>query len=198
MLVNSSHSGLRVAVNVNLCTITQLQNESLQGSCFMTNPITKERLHFEDLSTGQIIQLGQRKLSKDDIISFAKEFDPLPFHLDEEVAKKSLLGGLASSGWQTAGFSLRMLVDEFLNKIAGMGGLGFDNLKWKRPLMKNDTLTGNVTIASLRRSQSNPERGIVVLDFDMRNQKDQQVMTLSLTNLVEVRDPSVHVVEGAV
>ena len=156
----------------------------------MSNPITKDRRYFEDLKVGEVIQLGERKLSKDDIISFAKEFDPLPFHLDEEVAKRSLLGGLASSGWQTAGFSLRMLVDEFLSKVAGMGGLGFDNLKWKRPLMKNGTLTGTITVSSLRRSQSNPEMGIVVLDFDMRNQKDQQVMTLSLTNLVEVRDPS--------
>ena len=163
----------------------------------MTNPITKDRRHFEDLKIGEVIQLGKRTLSKDDIISFAKEFDPLPFHLDEEVAKKSLLGGLASSGWQTAGFSLRMLVDEFLSKVAGMGGLGFDNLKWKRPLMKNDTLTGTVTISALRRSKSHPEMGIVVLDFDMRNQKDQQVMTLSLTNLVEVRDPSAPIAENA-
>lgn len=156
----------------------------------MTNPITKDRRHFEDLTVGEVIQLGERTLTKDDIISFAQEFDPLPFHLDEDVAKKSLLGGLASSGWQTAGFSLRMLVDEFLSKVAGMGGLGFDNLKWKRPLMKNDTLTGTVTIAALRRSKSHPEMGIVVLDFDMRNQKKQQVMTLQLTNLVELRDPS--------
>jgi acyl dehydratase len=156
----------------------------------MSNPITQDRRHFEDLKVGEVIQLGERTLTKEDIISFAREFDPLPFHLDEEVARKSLLGGLASSGWQTAGFSLRMLVDEFLSKVAGMGGLGFDNLKWKRPLMKNDTLTGTVTISALRRSKSHPEMGIVVLDFDMRNQKDQQVMTLQLTNLVELRDPS--------
>jgi len=163
----------------------------------MTNPITKDRLHFEDLKVSEVIQLGSYKISKDDIINFATEFDPLPFHLDEAVAKKSLLGGLASSGWQTAGLSLRMLVDEFLSKIAGMGGLGFDNLKWKRPLMKNDTLTGTVTISSLRRSNSHPEMGIVVLDFDMRNQKDQGVMTLSLTNLVEVRDPTAPFEEDA-
>jgi len=163
----------------------------------MSNPITKDRRHFEDLTVGEVIKLGERHLSKDDIISFAKQFDPLPFHLDEDVAKKSLLGGLASSGWQTAGFSLRMLVDEFLNKVAGMGGLGFDNLKWKRPLMKNDTLTGTVTIASLRRSHSHPRMGIVVFDFDMRNQNNQEVMTLSLTNLVEVRDPSAPFEEDA-
>jgi acyl dehydratase len=149
----------------------------------------EDRLHFEDLEEGTIIQLGQHTITKDEIISFAKEFDPLPFHLDEEVAKKSLLGGLASSGWQTAGLTLRMLVDEFLGKIASMGGLGFEHLKWKKPLMKGDTLTGKVTIASLRRSQSHPEKAVMVLDFDMRNQKNQQIMTMSLANLVAVRHP---------
>lgn len=149
----------------------------------------KDRLHFEDLEEGTKIQLGSHTITKDEIIEFAKEFDPLPFHLDEEVAKKSLLGGLASSGWQTAGLTLRMLVNEFLGKIASMGGLGFENLKWKNPLMKGDTLTGTVTIASLRRSQSHPEKAVMVLDFDMRNQKNQQIMTMSLANLVAVRHP---------
>lgn len=149
----------------------------------------QDRLHYEDLEEGTIIQLGTHTITKDEIISFAKEFDPLPFHLDEEVAKKSLLGGLASSGWQTAGLTLRMLVDEFLGKIASMGGLGFENLKWKKPLMKGDTLTGTATIKSLRISQNHPEKAVMILDFDMRNQKDQQVMTMSLANLVAVRHP---------
>ncbi|WP_027834585.1 MaoC family dehydratase [Maritalea myrionectae] len=151
---------------------------------------TKNRLHFEDLEEGTVIQLGTHTISKKEIIEFAKEFDPLPFHLDEEVAKKSLLGGLASSGWQTAGLTLRMLVDEFLSKIASMGGLGFENLKWKKPLMKGDTLTGTATISSLRRSQGHPEKAVMILDFDMRNQKNQQIMTMSLANLVAVRDPN--------
>ena len=67
------------------------------------------------------------------ILDFAREFDPLPFHLDEAAAKASLLGGLASSGWQTAALTLRLLVDSFLNHIASMGGLGFSDLKWKKP-----------------------------------------------------------------
>jgi acyl dehydratase len=78
-----------------------------------------------------------------------------------------------------------------------MGGLGFTDLKWKRPLMKNDTLSGTATITALRRSASHRQMGILTIAFDMRNQKDQQVMTLNLTNLVEVRDPSAPIAEAA-
>src|SRR5205085_11744640 len=108
---------------------------------------------------------------------------------DEDAARASLLGGLASSGWQTAALSLRMLGDSFLNTIASMGGLGFSDLKWKKPVMVGDSIGGTATIASLRRSRHHPERGIVQLDFDMRNQKGEAVMTMTLANLVEVRQP---------
>ena len=154
----------------------------------MTNPVTKDRRHFEDLRLGETIELGSTKVSKEMILSFAREFDPLPFHLDEKAAKASLLGGLASSGWQTGALSLRMLVDQFLSKIASAGGLGFTDLKWKAPVMVNDTIGGTATIAELRRSDSHPQWGIVKIDFDIRNQKNQQVMTLRLANLVDVRE----------
>jgi acyl dehydratase len=121
---------------------------------------------------------------------FASEFDPLPFHLDEAAAKKSLLGGLAASGWQTAALTLKLLDDAFLNGIASMGGLGFTDLKWKRPVMVGDTITGTAIITALRRSRSHPERGIVTLELDVRNQDGAPVMSMSLANLVEVRKPA--------
>ena len=154
----------------------------------MTNPVTKDRRHFEDLRVGEVIELGHTKVTREMILSFAREFDPLPFHLDEKAAKASLLGGLAASGWQTGALSLRMLVDSFLSTIASAGGLGFSNLKWKSPVMVDDTIGGKATIAELRRSATQPQWGIVGIDFDIRNQKDQQVMTLRLSNLVDVRE----------
>jgi acyl dehydratase len=154
------------------------------------NPVTASRRHFEDLALGEVIDLGHTTVSKDMIVGFAREFDPFPFHLDEEAAGQSLLGGLAASGWQTAALSLRMLGDRFLNSIASMGGLGFSDLKWKKPVMVGDSVGGSATIAKLRRSKSHPERGIVVLDLDIRNQRGEPVMTMSLANLVELRDPS--------
>ncbi len=157
----------------------------------MTNSVTQDRRHFDDLAVGEVIDLGHTAVSRDMIVTFAREFDPFPFHLDEAAAKASLLGGLASSGWQTGALSLRMLVDSFLSRIASCGGLGFKDLKWKAPVMVGDTIGGTVTIAELRRSGSHPQWGIVTLDFDIRNQKQKPVMTMRLANLVECRNPEV-------
>jgi len=163
----------------------------------MTNPVTRDRRHFEDLVAGEVVDLGRTKVTRQMILTFAREFDPLPFHLDEEAAKASLLGGLASSGWQTGALSLRMLVDSFLGKLASAGGLGFKNLKWKNPVMVDDTIGGTVTVVELRRSHHHPEWGVVTMDFDVRNQKNQPVLTMRLANLVELRDPTAPLPEAA-
>ncbi len=160
------------------------------------NPITASRRHYEDLAIGEVIDLGHTPVSKEMIVTFAREFDPFPFHLDETAAKASLLGGLAASGWQTAALSLRMLGDSFLNTIASLGGLGFSDLKWRKPVMVDDTIGGTATVAALRRSRSHPERGIVTLALDIRNQRGEPVMSMSLANLVALRDPSVPLEPG--
>jgi len=152
------------------------------------NPVTASRRHFEDLAVGETIALGAVTVTKDMIFEYAREFDPLPFHLDEAAAKKSLLGGLASSGWQTGALTLRMLGDNFLNGIAAAGGLGFSNLKWKKPVMVGDTISPRATIAGLRRSNHHPDRGIMTVDLVVTNQKGEEVMTMSLANLVETRE----------
>jgi acyl dehydratase len=153
----------------------------------VTNAITADRRHFEDLAVGEVIALGTVTVTKEMIISFAREFDPFPFHLDEAAAKASLLGGLAASGWQTASLSHRLLTDAFLNKVTAMGTFGFTNLKWKQPVMVGDTIGGSATITSLRRSDSKPDRGIGVIAIDIRNQRGEPVMTLALTILIGAR-----------
>jgi len=151
------------------------------------NPVTANRRHFEDLAEGETVALGSVTLTREMIVGWAKEFDPLPFHLDEEVARKSLLGGLAASGWQTGALILRLLADTFLNTIAAAGGLGFSNLKWKKPVMVGDTILPTATVASLRRSAHHPDRGIMTIDLVVKNQKGEEVMTMTLANLVETR-----------
>ena len=150
--------------------------------------ITTGRRHYEDLSVGETVALGSTTLTREMIFAWAKEFDPLPFHLDEEAAKKSLLGGLAASGWQTGALTLRLLGDTFLNTIAAAGGLGFSNLKWKKPVMVGDTISPTATVASLRRSAHHPDRGIMTLDLVVKNQRGEEVMTMTLANLVETRE----------
>lgn len=161
------------------------------------NPITANRRHYEDLAVGEVVDLGHITVTREMIIAFASEFDPFPFHLDEAAAKASLLGGLAASGWQTAALTLRMLTDSFLNTIAAMGGLGFSDLKWRKPVMVGDTIGGTATVAALRRSKHHPERGILTLDLDIRNQAFEPVMSMRLANLVELRDPSLPMTEAA-
>lgn len=155
----------------------------------MPNPITANRRHYEDLAVGEVIDLAPTTVTKQMIFDFAREFDPLPFHLDEAAAKASLLGGLASSGWQTLGLTLARLSAGFLNSIASEGGLGFNDLKWKRPTMAGDTISGTATIAALRPSKSLPASGIVSINLDVRNQHGQSVMTMQLANLVAIRHP---------
>lgn len=154
----------------------------------MTNP-TANRRHYEDLVLGEVIALGTTKVTRDMIVTFAREFDPLPFHLDEKAAKASLLGGLASSGWQTGALTLRMLVDTFFSTLATAGGLGFSDLKWKKPVMVDDTIGGTATITGLRLSRSHPDRGVLTMALDIRNQRNEPVMTMNLANLVIVRAP---------
>ncbi|RUT34960.1 MaoC family dehydratase [Arsenicitalea aurantiaca] len=151
------------------------------------NPVTAGRRHFEDLAEGEVITLGETAVSREMIIAFAREFDPLPFHLDEKAAKASLLGGLAASGWQTGALTLRMLVDTFLGQIAAMGGLGFTDLKWRRPVMVGDTIGGTATITGLRRSASHPDWGIMTLAIAVSNQKGEPVMTMTLSSMVATR-----------
>jgi acyl dehydratase len=153
--------------------------------------ITTARRLYEDLSVGETIALGSATVSREMIFAWAREFDPLPFHLDEEAARKSLLGGLAASGWQTGALTLRLLGDAFLSTVAAAGGLGFSDLKWKKPVMVDDTISATATIAALRRSTHHPDRGIMTLDLVVKNQKGEEVMTMTLANLVETREASV-------
>ena len=153
----------------------------------MTNPVTANRRHWEDLQLGERVELGRTTLTREMITRFARQFDPFPFHLDEGAAQASLLGGLAASGWQTGALCLRMLADNFLNTIASAGTLGVRDLKWKNPVMVGDDIGGTATIAELSRSPSNPQLGIVALDLDVSNQRRLPVLLMRLSLLVEAR-----------
>ena len=117
-------------------------------------------LHFEDFQAGQKYELGSYAVSAEEIVAFAREFDPQPMHVNDEEAKKTLLGGLAASGWHTCAIAMRLLVDGLLNRTASLGGVSVDDNRWLRPVRPNDTLSGTAEVIGTRAS-SKGGRGYV-------------------------------------
>src|ERR1700694_2277715 len=102
--------------------------------------------YFEDFKVGEVIEVGNVTLTEEEIIKFASQFDPQPFHLSEEGAKNSIFGGIAASGWHTASLFVRLMVTNLLNETISQGSPGVDELRWLKPVRPGDTLTGRMTI----------------------------------------------------
>ena len=133
---------------------------------------------FEDFSPGQVIPLGSRRLEREEIVEFARRYDPQPFHLDEQAAAASALGGLAASGWQTAAVWMRLYVDAVLRDAAGMGSPGVEELRWWLPVRPADILHGTARIDATVPSSRRPDRGTVHLTGELRNGHGALVMSL--------------------
>ncbi|HZB92586.1 MAG TPA: MaoC family dehydratase [Stellaceae bacterium] len=135
--------------------------------------------YFEDFRVGEVVPLGSRAVSEAEIIAFARDFDPQPFHTDPEQAKRSVFGGLVASGWHIVGLYMRLLVDGFIATVAhSMGSPGVDRIEWVKPVRPGDTLTGRLTILDLIPSRSRPDRGTVKSLGEMVNQDGEVVMKL--------------------
>jgi acyl dehydratase len=134
--------------------------------------------YFEDFKVGNTIKLGSRTLTEEEIISFAKEYDPQPFHIDKAAAEKSMFGGIIASGWQTCGIMMRMLVDGYLREAASLGSPGVDEIRWLKPVRPGDTLSVSITTVESRPSSSKPDRGVVVNTWQATNQRGEVVATI--------------------
>jgi acyl dehydratase len=148
------------------------------------------KLHWEDFTAGQVAEYGPRRVTRDEIVGFAAEFDPQPMHLDEAAGAASMLGGLGASGWHTCCLLMRMLVDGFLHDAASMGSPGVDEVKWLAPVRPDDELTVRATVLETRASQSRPDRGFVKFQYDMFNASGLQVMTLTTSLMIARRAPT--------
>lgn len=140
----------------------------------MSNVPFKQRW-FEDYEAGEVIELGEYPVSEEEVIEFGKRYDPQPFHIDPEAAKESAYGGLIASGWHTGSIMMRMLVDGFVSEVASMGSPGLDELRWLAPVRPGDVLRGRIRILETRRSASKPDRGLVRLEQEALNQRDEVV-----------------------
>jgi acyl dehydratase len=134
------------------------------------------KLYFEDFKLNAALTYGAYQVTADEIRSFASEYDPQPMHLDEAFARKSLLGGLAASGWHTCSIMMRMIIDGFLHKAASMGAGGVDEVRWVKPIRPDDVLHVRHVITGVRASQTKPDRGFVNFHFQLMNQNNELVM----------------------
>src|SRR5437868_4014678 len=142
----------------------------------------KER-YFEDLKVGDRFKSQTYNVSEEQIVAFAREFDPQPFHVDREVAKTTMFGGIFASGWHTAAITMRLFV-QTLNFAEGAIGLGVDELRWPNAVKPNDVLQIETEIADLRLSRSTPTHGIVRLRNVTTNQRGEIVQTMTASALV--------------
>jgi acyl dehydratase len=143
--------------------------------------------YFEDYVAGSVHECGSILVEEDEVLSFAKRFDPQPIHTDPDVAEQSVFGGLIASGWHTAGLMMRLFVDHFLSRVASLSSPGVDELRWLKPVRPGDELSLFVTIVETKRSRSKPDRGIVRSYIEVCNQKSETVMTLRAVNLLGCR-----------
>jgi len=139
--------------------------------------------YFEDLNRGDRFKSSTYQVSEEQIISFAREFDPQPFHLDAAVADRTMFGGLIASGWHTAAITMRLFV-QTLNFAEGAIGLGVDELRWPTAVKSGDELQVVVEIVDLRESRSKPTHGVVRLRYVTTNQRGEIVQTMLASALV--------------
>ena len=135
-------------------------------------------LYFEDFEPGQVYELGTRTVTESEIVAFAREWDPQPFHIDPEAAKESVFGGLIASGWHTGAMWMRMYVDTMLGSAA-RGSPGIEELRWLAPVRPGDTLSGRLTVLEATPSATRPDRGTIRIRGEMVNQDGVTVMSMT-------------------
>jgi acyl dehydratase len=134
--------------------------------------------YFEDFHPGQEIELGERTVSEEEILAFAREFDPQPFHVDPEAAGASIYGSVIASGWHTCAMMMRMVVDGLMAGASSMGSPGLDGVRWLRPLRPGDTLRVRYRTREVKASNSKPDRGVVWSTWIATNQHGEEVCTV--------------------
>jgi acyl dehydratase len=144
-------------------------------------------LTFEDFPPGHFGSFGPRRVTREEILAFAAEFDPQPMHLDEEAASQSLLNGLAGSGWHLCSIMMRMMFDGFIGRTASLGSPGVNELRWLAPFRPGDDLMLDVEIADARVSRSRPSTGIVTFKCVMRNAAGQLLCEMISPIIIERR-----------
>jgi acyl dehydratase len=147
------------------------------------------KLHWEDFEPGAIAIYGPRLVTREEIVAFAAEFDPQPMHLDEAAASTTLLGGLGASGWQSCCLLMRMICDGFILNSTSMGSPGVEEVRWLKPLRPGTTIRLRSTVTDKRESKSKRDMGLVKFFFEIVDDSDAPLTTLTTTLMFGRREP---------
>ena len=134
-------------------------------------------LYFEDFPAGRVDESPPRTITREEMLDYARKYDPQPFHLDEAAAKKTIYGGLIGSGWLTVAVMMRLLWETVLQNVVSLGSPGSDEIRWLKPVRPGDTLRARFTILEAIPSRSKPDRGVVKTLTEIFNQDGEIVMT---------------------
>jgi acyl dehydratase len=145
--------------------------------------------YLEDLSAGTVFVTGRRRVTEEQIKAFAAEYDPQPFHLDNEAARRSIFDGLSASGWHTVAMTMRLAVDSDFKLAGGFIGLGVDEIRWARPVRPGDELHVEAEVLEARPSKSRPEYGVAKMKLTTLNQVGEAVQEMVTKVLVPRRTP---------
>jgi len=148
---------------------------------------SKAPRYWDDYEIGQKFDLGSTNFTADEIVDFARQYDPQSFHVDAGAARQSMFGGLIASGWHITAKLMRLFVDNYVDQRTALGSPGVDEVRWLKPVRPGDTLNAWVECAGKVPSKSRPEMGIVHEQWRATNQKGELVMTLKGTNMVRRR-----------
>jgi acyl dehydratase len=135
-------------------------------------------LTFEDFEPGQVFELGSTSVTEEEIVAFARQFDPQPFHVDPQAAQESVFGGLIASGWHTGSLWMRLYVDSMLGGPSSQGSPGIEELRWLAPVRPGDTLSGRLTVLETTPSERRPDRGTVRIRGELVNQDGVTVLSM--------------------
>jgi acyl dehydratase len=144
--------------------------------------------YFEDYVPGLVVDCGSFSVNEAEIVAFATQYDPQPFHIDPVGAKNGPFGGLIASGWQTTSMMMRLLVEHFVSPETSLGAAGVDEVRWPRPVRPGDTLHVRATVLEARRSSSKPDRGIVRSLAEVTNQDGDLAMKVTAINFILARE----------
>ena len=145
---------------------------------------------WEDMAVGQVRDLGTISPSREDIIAFASQFDPQPFHLDDAAGEASVFGGLCASGWHTCSMAMRLMVTNFLQQTSSLGSPGLENIQWKKPVYPNDTLRLQTTVLETKPMGRRPDVGMTRNLWEMFNQHGDKVLHMEGWGMFRRRHPA--------